>query len=159
MKEFNGIKCYHVNGDIRVRKSSPTMRYNAIVLHNQLCTIELKIINPDDGQEIICKALIDTGSEYSFICESVFNQFKTDKEKIINNGSSISLFGGIESKIWGYPFRFKLPANNWAVDYMVFGVSDLGYREEYNALIGMNLLKKSYRFIYNGESGQAWLEY
>jgi hypothetical protein len=132
------------------------MKYHLNVLANGLIVCDIKILNPFSLDcEVECAALIDTGAEGSIICLSLFHCFeKIDRSRKIESG--ISTLNG-ESKMFKYPFSILLPSVNSKENINPIAVHDLSHREEYKAIIGMDLLRR-FEFGYSGRKKTAWLK-
>lgn len=148
------IRYLHLNNLHRVEKGDK-MKYNLQILSNGLLVCGIKVFNlSDDKEEVVCKALIDTGAEYSYICKSVYGAFTTKDEWAIKTTVS-TLHDNRESLT--YPFGIFLPEKNLSFLTLQLGIMDLSMRKEYKAIIGMDLLK-NFDLVYKGFQGEAWLE-
>lgn len=116
----------------------------------------IKVINPFiyPNEEFSCNALIDTGSDSTIVCNSIFEKFTIDKTKIKNSGLSTMLYDSKETKV--YPFNFKIPENNWKSFSAYSAIVDLSKRNEYDVILGMNLIK-NLDLHYSGEIQKAYL--
>jgi hypothetical protein len=131
------------------------VKHELEVLPNWLVICDITIINPfNDKERVSCKALIDTGAEGSILCNSLFNQFKTiDESKKFNYGLSTL---NKDSQSFVYPFILEIPTGNWSKNSTCMIIMDLTVREEYDAILGMDILR-NFDLIVKGSQKLAYL--
>ena len=131
------------------------MRYDLRVLPNGLAICKLGLINPDQPDtDIGVSALVDTGAEFSILCQSVYGQLVIDPKKVSQVGLQTTIGKEI---ITAYPLLVKAPWNNWSQVNITFGIRDLTERIEYRAIMGLDILK-DFKFYFDGVQGLAWLD-
>ena len=134
----------------------PKMKYDLEVLDNGLIVTTVKIINPyNQAEEIECKALIDTGSENTFVSKSVFDKFTIDNKNISKRG--VSTINKDELDIDCYPFIFKIPNQNLFQSNTIAAIFTFPERE-YEAIIGIDILI-GFELYYSGCGKTAWIEF
>lgn len=158
LKTDNKPKSIHLPDCFRLIGTIPKMRHELEVLSNGLAICKILVLNPffENDLKIECNALIDTGAEFSVICQSIFNQFKIDKERIEKRG--ISTITNDEDDNIVYPFHLIIPSNNWTHSGNYLMVRDLSIRNEYKVIIGVNILR-DFDLFYSGNQRKAWLEF
>jgi predicted aspartyl protease len=131
------------------------MRLNLEVLNNGLIVCDITVKNPfHEDQPIKCKALIDTGAEVTVVCQSIFDKF-TLREDMKTKHRILTVAGEKETSL--YPLKLFI-ANDWSHILHESCMSDLTEREEYDVIIGIDILK-NYSLVYHGLNRLAWLEY
>jgi hypothetical protein len=132
------------------------VKYELEILPNGLIICDIKIINLFNTYDdfVKCKALIDTGSEFTILCHSIFSLFKTENDK--REPIKISTLNGLPSEEFLYPLQIQITDNNWRGIQNRIVVKDLSKREEYQAIIGMDILR-NFELIYKGTQGLAYL--
>ncbi|MBB3056820.1 aspartyl protease family protein [Mucilaginibacter gotjawali] len=130
------------------------MSYNLKVLTNGLVICEISVVNPGTGKTATCNALIDTGAEITLLCPSVFDELEFNDNQLAEGGTS-SLDGDGKSKV--AIVDMKLPSTNWTSFRTLVYRKDISKRVEYDAIIGVNILR-NYQFVYHGAKKTAWLD-
>ena len=133
-------KSYFHSGEIRRKTPIETMRHYLKVSTDGLmlsCTIKLENQFSSSDNPIECEALIDTGSDITVLCKSIFDRFECDKSKLGKIGVH-SLNSDQEDMII-YPFMINVPLSNWSPTGVKVMIADLTKREGYQAIIGMDL--------------------
>jgi len=137
-----------------IKNKQRELRHNLKILPNGLIVCKIKISNPNKPLEITCNALIDTGAEITLINESLFTKLSFDEEKIFERGAS-TLDNDIIVKVVN--INMVLPHNNHGQFQIGVYVKNLDKREEYDAIIGMNILQ-NFQLVYHGIQKTAWLD-
>jgi len=132
------------------------MKHILEVLPNGLIICNVKITNPlpDKNETVECAALIDTGSQITAICKSIYNKFSIDLSK--EEKISILTLNGMESEAPYYPFKMNVPHNNWCSSFTRAVIKDFTDREKYEAIIGIDILR-NFILHYDGIQGTAIL--
>lgn len=137
--------------------SLPKMKYDLNFLRSGLVTCPIIIANLPFEETVKCNALIDTGSDVTIICKTIFDKFSTiDETKLKKSG--IYAVSGDKDGFDNYTFHLKIPSQNWQSLKSLCLIADLSARKEYSAIIGVDLLKH-FDFVYNGVQGVAYLNY
>jgi hypothetical protein len=131
------------------------MRRELEVLPNGLPICKIRIINPFNQKETIdCVALIDTGSESSLLCSSLFNKFTLNQTEI--SKQAIDTLRGISERRVIHPFNVQIPFDHWGFVSSHLIEHEIP-REEYQAIIGTDILRH-FILVYHGLTHQCWLE-
>lgn len=132
-------------------------QYNLEILPNGLIVCSIKISNPFNERDGVleCKALIDTGSELTIVCKSIFDGFTLNNNQIRKEG--ISTVNNEEDEIITCSLQINLPSRNWSGMITKCYIRDISKRQEYRVIIGMNMLKDTI-LMYNGIAGQAYIQ-
>jgi len=138
--------CFEIKNKVR------ELRHNLKVLPNGLMICKVKLSNKGFG--INCNALIDTGAEQTIMCTTVFDKLEFEKEEIFEGGAS-TLDGDVVVPVCNV--IMTLPHNNHNSFKIGVYIKDLVKREDYDIIIGMNILQ-NYQLVYHGIQKTAWLD-
>ncbi|WP_295794652.1 hypothetical protein [Mucilaginibacter sp.] len=130
------------------------MTYHLKVLANGLAICELTVINPNNGKEVTCNALIDTGAEITILCCGLFDELEFNQVELLKGGTSSLDKDQIVSVAM---VDMKLPSANWTTFQTLVYKKDISIREEYSAIIGINILR-NYQLVYHGSKKTAWID-
>ena len=130
------------------------MKYQLKVLANGMMAAKIIVKNTRSNHQVSCLAMIDTGADVSFICESLAVKLNLHPDDVTQLGASTLDKDVIVPVAW---VDVNFPADNWSADRISMFIKDFKKRDEYDALIGMDILKNS-QFFYNGITKDAWID-
>jgi hypothetical protein len=130
------------------------MRYPLTILPNGLITVKIRLANSAKNLEVVCDALIDTGAEMSLICTSIYNELSITAEETGKFGASTL---DSDEMVPVCQVTLFFPEKEWSPNLTSMFVKDFSKRDEYQAIIGMDILK-DHQLVYRGLQQEAWID-
>jgi len=141
--------------DCVFKEPLPMARHEIKVLGNGFPVCHVKFQNPKNNKAIDVWALIDTGANHTFLHTEYFENLgfeETDHIPLMGRSGKEDS----KEKVTEHAIIFW-PHDNWSSRPITLASLDFTGRNEYKAIIGLDLLRNCV-FYYNGIYREAWVE-